>query len=226
VDASFAVILNSKILLTIGDRDHVDAGALQKAREQVGERPRGREAIQLARRRARERHELRERIDFQRGSNGDGAERIRARCDRHEIAIRIIGQLLPNHRKDSERCTERIQQRMIVMHTNERRNADLAIGAGPIFDNDRLLPTIGKPVRKKPCRNVRGAAGSDGHNDANRSLGPGLGRCRYTRRHKSNHDGEDADATSDRAHDVLQSSMIETVAWSAINGIVNLLLAP
>jgi hypothetical protein len=65
---------------------------------------------------------------------------------------------------------------MGVIRAGKRGNPNQAVGSGAIFNDDRLLPSIGKSFAEYPSGAVRGAARAHRYDHTNHSLWPRVPR--------------------------------------------------
>jgi hypothetical protein len=95
---------------------------------------------------------------------------------------------------------------MIVAQIRECGCPDQSIGTRPIFDNDRLLPSLRQPISKETGRKVGPASGSERDDEANTPLRPWIG-SRNGRRQEAAHQTRDqGNSAISYGHDALRLS--------------------
>jgi hypothetical protein len=124
---------------------------------------------------AHKRHEVLERIHFQ-GFRSRNAEWIVGdRHDRHEIATRIVWQLVMKQWIDGDHSGEREQQHVIVARGEKPGHCRNSVAPLTIFYDNRLTPALGQALCKQARGHVRRAAGRERYDQVHRFLRPRLG---------------------------------------------------
>src|SRR5262249_14239345 len=124
--------------------------------------------VELSRLRARKLHQFAQRLDFQRRGGRNGKDDCGNACDRQQVALHVIWELLMlirMHRKGSD---GREQKRVVIVGGDEGGNRDQTVAARTIFHQHRLAPAGGQSVREQSRRNVRSAGGSEWHDEPDR----------------------------------------------------------
>ena len=131
-------------------------GKLGEARHQAG--------IELARIGARRLGELADGVVGRVLRQGDHHDGVGGPHDRTQI-VRIIGQLAVHERMGGEIAGRHVQQDVIVIRAQERRDRDDAVAAGTIFDHHRLTPALRQLFGEQPRADIGGRARSERHDE-------------------------------------------------------------
>ena len=173
LNTSFSEVGHRRDDIAIGNPRDGEPCALEVAViDHVGHAGPGR-IVQLARLRANERDQVRNRPDVQRGAYDETQNRVGNPGDRRELA-RIVGQLVVLVRMRRERRCRRIEQRVVIAGADEGVDGDDGVTAGTIFHDHRLAPARRQPICEEPCADIRPAAGPERHDEFDRSRRPGL----------------------------------------------------
>jgi len=100
----------------------------------------------------------------------------------------------------------REQQDVIVLGADEGVDRHDAVAAGPVLDDDRLVPFFGQPVRQQPGADIGSAARPERQHELDRPCRPGLRRARRGREQRQERRGEhdrasEASGTEHRSSD-------------------------
>src|SRR4030095_7628809 len=121
------------------------------------------------------------------------------------------------------------KKRMRVAHVGKRNSTDQAVRSWPIFDIDRLFPTLSEALGVKARQDIGQAPRADLHDHADRPLRPRFGNARHRQGEVAQYDADYNRAHSlfHAVHGVLHGrsglTTIARVLDRAINGIIDLL---
>jgi len=79
-------------------------------------------------------------------------------CDRRDVADEIEIEFFVKRRVDSIRGSDKKQRIAVWGSVNDRLGTDVATGTRPVFDNEWLSETLGKPLTYQPRSDVGRAA--------------------------------------------------------------------
>ena len=88
---------------------------------------------------------------------------------------------------------------MIIVGADERADGDETVSAGTILDDDRLAPAPAQPIRDQSRADIDTAARSEGYNELDRPLRPGL-RRRWLRCQDKHGEKAEGDAECETLH--------------------------
>ncbi len=91
-------------------------------------------------------------------------------ADAFEILHRVPAGVLVQRRVDQRRGSRHQPGVAVGIAARDRRGADVAVGAGPRFDDDRLLPVAADLFGHGAGDDVDDAAGGVGHDDVDRPV--------------------------------------------------------
>jgi hypothetical protein len=110
------------------------------------------------------------------GKAGPDIEHVRHRAkdrDRHQVGrleaerFRFVERVV-----DGQRPRRTRKQRISIRCGRcDIRRADVAAGAGLVFDHHRLIPALAEILRDDPRQHVGGSSGRERHDDPNRVIG-------------------------------------------------------
>ena len=92
------------------------------------------------------------------------------KADASEILHRVPAGVLVERRVDQRRGSGDQPGVAVGFAARDRRGADIAVAAGPCFDDDRLLPVAADLFGHGAGDDVDDAAGGVGHDDADRAV--------------------------------------------------------
>ena len=98
-------------------------------------------------------------------------------CDRCDIADEIEIELVVKRRVDRARRAEEAQRITVRSRAHDCLSADIAAGAGTIFNDELLTQPLRQPLPHEPRSNVGRTSGSERHDQAHRPRRIGL--CQY-----------------------------------------------
>ena len=187
---------------------HLQADRVQETGEdEVGEAGRGR-PVELARLLLRQRHQVLQRIEVERGRHRHGDHGAGDARDGDHV-LRIIGQLVVEVGMGGERAHRRHQQSVIVVRAEETGDGDDAVAAGAVLDDDRLVPHRRELVGEQAGADVDAAAGPERDDEMHRSRRPGVGGeaglCRQTGDGERGCEQQGAAARNESCHEILPS---------------------
>ena len=178
----------------VRDVRHLHAGhhLEQLAREMDRRAVARRREIELAGIRLRVGDELLHRVHRQRRIDHEHVGNAGDQDDRREILDVVVRHLRVQARVDRVRAHGAHFQRVAVGRgLGDQLRADVAAGAGPVVDDDRLAPCVGELLRDGAGEDVGGAARRERHDEADRlrriGLRPGARRERREQ-HQANGD--------------------------------------
>jgi hypothetical protein len=140
-----------------------------------------RAVVELARLRLRERDELLEVLRRQIGVDDIQARHLGKQRDRLEVLDRVVGQLFEDERVDRERADVAEHDRVLVVGTRDLGHRDVAGAARLVVDEDALAEQLAELGGGRAGDDLRAAAGSERHDEADRLRRPGIGRARNRR---------------------------------------------
>src|SRR6266704_3399548 len=149
----------------LGERRHLgQLGSVldDRERDQLGEGPRGHRRV-----------------------NADHERRDDAPRNRHEVALRVVREVLVQARVDRDRGVRRDEKGVTVGRGLRRRlGADVAARAGAVVDDELLLERLGERLRELARIEIRAAARRRGHDEPDRPRRPGALRVRGRRQQR------------------------------------------
>jgi hypothetical protein len=160
-----------------------DAGALLE--EFTGEMSRaahtGRRIRQLAALLLGQRHEIRERLRRHTRMHHEHVGEHDAHCDRRDVALRIVSQVLHDMRRDGHRADRCEVDRVSVgRRRGDVLGCDVSAGACLVVDDDRLPEVLAELLRDDPGRGIGAATGGKAYGQrdgATRKALPADGSC-------------------------------------------------
>src|SRR6516225_6603047 len=109
------------------------------------------------------------------------------RCDRRDVAEEIEIELVVKRRVDCARRAEEAQGIAVGSRAHDCFGADIAAGAGTIFNDELLTQPLRQPLPDQPRSNVGRTSGSERNDQAHRPCRIGL--CQYDPRHNRQRGG-------------------------------------
>ena len=160
----------------IGDVLQVDAGHRleQLAGDVLHRAAAGRGHVDLARIGLGVGDELRNGVDRERGMHLHHVRHADDAGDRRHVADEVEIELLVERRVDGVRGRDEQQRVAVGRRAHHRLGRDVAAGARPALDHERLPEPLGQPLADEPGEDVGRAAGRKADDDAHRPGRPGL----------------------------------------------------
>ena len=100
--------------------------------------------------------------------------RVHQQRYRREIFQRVVRQRFVEAGIDNDRRTRQIKRVAVRRRLRHHFGADIAAGAGPVVDDDLLVPRLGEFLSDQARHQINAAAGSKGDDEADRAGGVGL----------------------------------------------------
>ena len=151
------------------------------------------------------------RLDRRVGADREKQRRARQRRDRHEVLLRIVGELADEQRADRQQRGVDDEQRVAVRRRRrDHGGRDAAVAAGAVLHHHRLADAILQALRQQARGGVRHAARRVGHDELD-----GLARIRRLAVRRPRQAGRSSDAarpSQDSARDRVIGSSSEDFA--------------